>query len=557
MPLTITGIPRAGCGFTGLHSFFLCDQLTLSSGLDGSVLRSFTGFPAGGGAFSPAEVERREVCVVCNACGRETKNAHLFCGTCGTSLPHAPLAIPGAESTLTFTRSLRICPAQSEPHRTYKDELSISSERTGVLVETSNSPDFDAAGFSHVTFERETLLDSSTTPKVPPNLRIMGAPQPHPELADGLADREMVPEISLDEYVGQFHYEPPNEPEELTMRGDAATGKSESPSQRPEAGALPIKPMASLQVPPPRIDVQRSIPLESAVPAKATSRKMFDLPHSMPAPSSFSRLRPMPGALSDRVGDRAVGTWRLWLLAVTIGVLGVLGILQWHARKGQTSQGPPEVLKQQSQAILRGREAAAVKGVLSSANKVQQPAAETSGVGKQSPDKGNTSSLRRPMLATGTKAEGASRRASSAPNGDRKSSTKDARRSELKLVKYTDSSDGTARAAWLLKATARGNPDAPVELANLYLMGDGVPRSCEKAMLLLKTAAAETNVRARNRLASMYAVGTCVQRDRVQAYRWLRSALAADPTNYWAQQNRDLIWRQMTPEERIQEQNDR
>ena len=524
MPLTITGIPRAGCGFTGLHSFFLCDQLTLSSGLDGSVLRSFTGFPAGGGAFSPAEVERQEVCVVCNACGRETKNAHLFCGTCGTSLPHAPLAIPGAESTLTFTRSLRICPAQSEPHRTYKDELSISSERTGVLVETSNSPDL---------------------------------PQPHPELADGVADREMVPEISLDEYVGQFHYEPPNEPEELTMRGDAATGKSESASQRPEADALPIKPIASLQVPPPRIDVQRSIPLESAVPAKATSRKMFDLPHSMPAPSSFSKLRPMPGALSDRVGDRAVGTWRLWLLAVTIGVLGVLGILQWHARKGQTSQGPPEVLKQQSQAILRGREAAAVKGVLSSANKVQQPAAETSGVGKQSPDKGNTSSLRRPMLATGTKAEGASRRASSAPNGDRKSSTKDARRSELKLVKYTDSSDGTARAAWLLKATARGNPDAPVELANLYLMGDGVPRSCEKAMLLLKTAAAETNVRARNRLASMYAVGTCVQRDRVQAYRWLRSALAVDPTNYWAQQNRDLIWRQMTPEERIQEQNDR
>jgi hypothetical protein len=48
-----------------------------------------------------------------------------------------------------------------------------------------------------------------------------------------------------------------------------------------------------------------------------------------------------------------------------------------------------------------------------------------------------------------------------------------------------------------------------------------------------------------------------VQRDRVQAYRWLRSALAVDPTNYWSQQNRDLIWRQMTPEERIQEQNDR
>jgi len=76
-------------------------------------------------------------------------------------------------------------------------------------------------------------------------------------------------------------------------------------------------------------------------------------------------------------------------------------------------------------------------------------------------------------------------------------------------------------------------------------------------MLLLTTAAAKRNVRARNRLASMYAVGTCVERNRVQAYRWLRSALAVDPTNDWAQQNRDLIWQQMTPQERIQESNDR
>ena len=69
-------------------------------------------------------------------------------------------------------------------------------------------------------------------------------------------------------------------------------------------------------------------------------------------------------------------------------------------------------------------------------------------------------------------------------------------------------------------------------------------------MVLLKTAAEKDNARARNRLASMYATGSCVQRDRVQAYRWLSSALAANPHSDWAQQNRDLIWQQMTPEER-------
>jgi hypothetical protein len=120
------------------------------------------------------------------------------------------------------------------------------------------------------------------------------------------------------------------------------------------------------------------------------------------------------------------------------------------------------------------------------------------------------------------------------------------------MTKAKNASDAAATAAWLWKATAKGNPDAPVQLADMYIDGQGVPRSCEQAMVLLKTAAEKDNARARNRLASMYATGSCVQRDRVQAYRWLSSALAANPHSDWAQQNRDLIWRQMTPDERAQ-----
>ena len=69
-------------------------------------------------------------------------------------------------------------------------------------------------------------------------------------------------------------------------------------------------------------------------------------------------------------------------------------------------------------------------------------------------------------------------------------------------------------------------------------------------MVLLKSAAQKENALARNRLAFMYSSGICAQRNRVEAYRWLSSALVADPNSDWAQQNRDLIWRQMTPEER-------
>jgi hypothetical protein len=120
------------------------------------------------------------------------------------------------------------------------------------------------------------------------------------------------------------------------------------------------------------------------------------------------------------------------------------------------------------------------------------------------------------------------------------------------LAKANNASDSVAEAAWLWKATAKGNPDAPVRLADMYVKGNGVPRSCEQAMVLLKTAATKENARARNRLASMYSSGTCVARNRVEAYRWMSAALSADPNSAWAQQNRESLWNQMTPDERAE-----
>jgi TPR repeat protein len=117
------------------------------------------------------------------------------------------------------------------------------------------------------------------------------------------------------------------------------------------------------------------------------------------------------------------------------------------------------------------------------------------------------------------------------------------------MAKAKNASDSAAAAAWLWKATAKGNPDAPVQLADMYIRGNGVPRSCEQAMVLLKTAAAKENATARNRLGSMYESGNCVQRNRVEAYRWMSAALQANPYSEWAQQSREQLWQQMTPEE--------
>jgi len=73
-------------------------------------------------------------------------------------------------------------------------------------------------------------------------------------------------------------------------------------------------------------------------------------------------------------------------------------------------------------------------------------------------------------------------------------------------------------------------------------------------MVLLRSAATKENAPARNRLAALYANGTCVQRDRVKAYQLMSSALQADPTSEWAKESREAVWNQMTPAERAEAQ---
>ena len=120
------------------------------------------------------------------------------------------------------------------------------------------------------------------------------------------------------------------------------------------------------------------------------------------------------------------------------------------------------------------------------------------------------------------------------------------------LAKAMQASDPAAAAAWLWKATSRGNPVAPVRLADMYIKGKGVPHSCEQALVLLRSQAAKDNAPARNRMAALYSSGTCVARDRVKAYQFMSSALAVDPGSEWADQNRKELWQQMTPAERAQ-----
>jgi hypothetical protein len=104
--------------------------------------------------------------------------------------------------------------------------------------------------------------------------------------------------------------------------------------------------------------------------------------------------------------------------------------------------------------------------------------------------------------------------------------------------------------ALLWRATALGNTDAQVRLADMYIYGEGVPENCDQGLVLLRSAAQKANLRARGKLGALYATGKCVSQNRVEAYRWLSLALNGNQGSEWTEKNREMVWRQMSPDER-------
>jgi hypothetical protein len=84
-----------------------------------------------------------------------------------------------------------------------------------------------------------------------------------------------------------------------------------------------------------------------------------------------------------------------------------------------------------------------------------------------------------------------------------------------------------------------------------YLYGRGVPEDCNRAQRNLQIAARQANPKAETLLGAMYATGHCMGRDLPTAYRWFAKALHGDPSNSRVQRDLEVLWKQMTPEERL------
>ena len=422
----------------------------------------------------------------------------------------------------------------------------------------------------------------------------------------------------LKEYVASFRYTPPSESaDELTMRSEVPKIDKEAPAEfhhasfdgdvppPPEAGAHPT---GEEYYPPGSSAANRSRFLDISDPPTPAAAAQPEAHKG----TSFLGLDE-PATTTPLLEEEATPKRRQWgvwsiLLAVLMALLlvfGGLGYFEGRAQITHAFQGPIEVAREGyeklRQRIVELTTPAPVAPQVLTAQEekptepTQQPAATKESAGSQPASTAQATPPAADSTATPAQSQAESPTSSGAASktsaqsqtqqspaaappavdtrapADTKTETTNAEPAkpieapvpkvsskpqpgQQELAKAVDASDPAAAAAWLWKATSRGNPVAPVRLADMYIKGQGVPRSCEQALVLLRSAATKENAPARNRLAALYANGTCVARDRVKAYQLMSSALAADPTSDWAQQNRQTLWNEMTAEERAEAQ---
>ena len=124
--------------------------------------------------------------------------------------------------------------------------------------------------------------------------------------------------------------------------------------------------------------------------------------------------------------------------------------------------------------------------------------------------------------------------------------------SDAPASKTEPPADNSSRVKPKVAKDDQGKPSPMLLRAQAYLEGTGgVPQNCEQGLVYLR-AAAKTEAAAAVQMGTLYASGHCVGQNRVEAYRWLNSAHELQPGNSRIQSGMNLLWAQMTQQERSQ-----
>lgn len=295
------------------------------------------------------------------------------------------------------------------------------------------------------------------------------------------------------------------------MCGASVTGaapesfRTDSPYEQ-HAGEMESVPAA--RVPAPAYEAVHEPEVDEPPPAHYARRSdPYDL-------SMLQRLRERE--INDyRYEERSSPPYRYYIAAVLAILLVVLGYMAW--RSGQAppesrqASAPPPPAATENTPPPASSPAVAPTAAPSNPPKATVPAASVSGNGAVEAPKPQ------PTENASTKPQGAGTHppASAVPTiAPAEPPFTDGSGSEelATAQRYLTGNNGKGRnsaeaAKWLWKAMAKHNGPATLQLADLYLKGDGVPKNCDQARVLLDSAALRGMKGAAERLRNLQAFG--------------------------------------------------
>jgi Sel1 repeat len=320
----------------------------------------------------------------------------------------------------------------------------------------------------------------------------------------------------------------------------------------------------------PLVRQHMTVPYESSVPIAETAHHQTTISGPSFLGLTDSSEEDATGYLLEEEHHGGGHTGWVVFSALAVAILAVIGWMEWRAiQTGKlpvaslqsTSAGPApeETASNQNGAGAKSNSAAAGSGAMADRKPQSDADNEDSPAGS----------------GTGLKSNAANPNwgaVSSPESSDAKSDPKATQDSESRLAKEaherqqqetaTNSDEDDNAASAKSTRTPKAKPVAATTKApdprqnrmlvtgENYLYGRGVPQDCNQALIYFRAAAEKDNAPAMSHLGAMYASGHCVTANRLAAYKWFARASQVEPSNQWISRSMNMMYRDMTPQER-------
>jgi hypothetical protein len=245
---------------------------------------------------------------------------------------------------------------------------------------------------------------------------------------------------------------------------------------------------------------------EGFPPAEEPRRNLYDL-------SPFQSLLETEERAESGY-ESPSGRYRYFIGAILAILILVLGYAAWkNSRNDQNAQGSPPPLPPPATDTAPAATTPNPSGAAPSKPAEQQPAPAENIPARPSPPKTAESPKQLETVASGKNLPAATPASQSAADYVQGASFQGNGAEEFATAqRFLHGAPGQARdtaeaAKWLWKSIAKHNGPAMLELADLYLKGDGVPKNCDQARVLLDSAALRGMAGAGGRLRNLQAFG--------------------------------------------------